>query len=279
LTAARPPAAAPAGTPTLRRLTLDELTIDDERAMRGVAAYARLKEAVRRSSHRFLVPDAAAGASLSWDRALFLNLTFWNDAEGTDVLCEARLPADVVAHVAWHHVVGREVARAAGDAPAGPLAMFFAESIASAFDLYLVGRLLAIAPDSDFVDTQVPIMAEAAREAGLADAAFTALTQAVVQEPERAFEELRALLFDAATALLACRDAAGALAVLEGFAGRRFAPLLHHYQLSNWILYARAYGAASPVADAAVRALDGTLRAASGGDSLAWLLDNWLRDD
>src|SRR5205085_2398480 len=77
----------------------------------------------------------------------------------------------------------------------------------------------------------------------------------VVREPERAFEDLRALLFDVSMALLACRDASEAQVALERWGDHRFEPLLHHYQLSNWILYARAYAAPSPTHDAAVAEL------------------------
>jgi hypothetical protein len=59
-----------------------------------------------------------------------------------------------------------------------------------------------------------------------------------------------------------------AQAALEGFADHRFAPLLHHYQLSNWILYARAY-AQTPVADGVAIEVDRTLREAPV--SLDWL--------
>src|SRR4029078_2096342 len=144
---------------------------------------------------------------------------------------------------------------------AGAEALFLAEAIASAFDLYLVGRLLARAPGCDFVTTQVPLMAECAAEAGLPEAGFSALLEEVVRQPERAFEDLRALLFEAAPALFACAGVAEAQAVLEGLADPRFAPLLHHYQLSNWILYARAY--AQPlVADAVALEADAARRQA-----------------
>ena len=53
------------------------------------------------------------------------------------------------------------------------------------------------------------------------------------------------------------RTATAAQAALERLAGHRFAPLLHHYQLSNWILYARAYADRSLGRDAVVRGLDG----------------------
>src|SRR5215204_6049235 len=119
----------------LRTVTLDDLTIDDKRSFAHVALQARLEQALRRSGHRFLVPEA--GASMSWDRALFLNLTFWGARDGADVLCEDHIPADVVAHVAWHHIVARELARRSPDAAAPPTTagLLFAESIASAFDL------------------------------------------------------------------------------------------------------------------------------------------------
>lgn len=251
-----------------RLVTLDELTIDDRSSFSGIAIYGRLERILRRSAHRFRIPDT--GRRISWDRALFLNLTYWNEDEGADVLCDEHIPADVVAHVAWHEVVSRELARMRpGPSTRHAAALLFAESIASAFDLYLVGRLLPSAPDCDFVTTQVPLMVECAAEAGLPEAGFAALLEDVVREPERAFEDLRALLFEAGTALFACRGLEQAQAVLEGYADRRFAPLLHHYQLSNWILYARAYAPSPLDGDRAVIEVDEALRTAQV--SLDWL--------
>ena len=251
-----------------RLVTLDELTIDDRSSFTGVAIYGRLEGILRRSAHRFRIPEG--GQTVSWDRALFLNLTYWNEDDGADVLCDDHIPADVVAHVGWHEVVSQALARRRSSPSAAPsaAALFLAESIASAFDLYLVGRLLARAPECDFVTTQVPLMAECAAEAGLRQAGFSALIEEVVRQPERAFEDLRAMLFDAATALLMCSGVAEAQAVLERLADRRFAPLLHHYQLSNWVLYARAY-AQPPVADAVTLEVDRALRQAPV--SLEWL--------
>jgi len=250
-----------------RLVELDELTIDDRSAFTGVEIYTRLEGILRRSGQCFRIPED--GRTVGWDRALFLNLTYWNEDEGADVLCDDHIPADVVAHVGWHEGVRRELARRMSS-PSAPsaAALFLAESIASAFDLYLVGRLLARAPQCDFVTTQVPLMAECAAAAGLPEAGFSALLEEVVREPERAFEDLRALLFDAATALVACSGVAEAQAVLERLADNRFAPLLHHYQLSNWVLYARAY--AHPlVADPVALEVDSALRQVPV--SLEWL--------
>ncbi len=252
----------------MRSVPLDDLTIDDERSFAHVALYARLKQALQRSDQRFLIP--AADEAISWDRALFLNLTYWT---GADVLCEDHIPADVVAHVAWHHLASRALPATDGARPAAS-ALFLGEAIASAFDVYLVGRLLPNAPDADFIATQIPIMSDCAQTAGLSEAAFTALIEEIARAPEAAFEELRAMLFDAANALYACPDAQAAQAALARFAGQRFAPLLHHFQLSNWILYARAY--AGPADDTPVRDLDAAMRQAPV--ALDWLAAAWLKD-
>jgi hypothetical protein len=260
-----------------RSVSLDQLIIDDERSVAHVALYHRLKRALRRSDHRFVIP--AVAGEVSWDRALFLNLTYWSGQRGSDVLCDEHIPADVVAHVAWHEVVSRQLARRAvvSAAAPSPAALFFAESIASAFDLYLVGRLLDHAPDSDFIVTQVPLMAERAQAAGLSETAFAALMEEVAQAPERAFEDLRALLLDVPSALLPCRDVLDAQEILTSFAGHRFGPLLHHYELSNWVLYARAHADRSAGPDQVVAAMDRALRTAPVAlDSLA---EQWIDAD
>jgi hypothetical protein len=254
----------------LRPAPLDTLVIDDEAAFSSLSLYARLKEVVRRSGHRFLLPSA--GAPASWDRALFLNFTYWNGEAGADVLCDEHLPADVVTHVAWHHIASTRLGAAGAARTAS--AMLFGEAIASAFDLYMLGRLWQEAPDCEFVTTQVPIISEAAQDAGMTDDDFATLMTDIAQQPARAFEDLRALLFDATTALCACPDAETAQLALERFAGHRLAPLLHHYQLSNWILYTRAYATDAPASDEIVRGFDAQLRAS--GASLGWLEENWV---
>jgi len=235
-----------------RTLSLDDLHIEDERSFRHVGLYDELKQALRRDEYRFRVPS---GAPASWDRVLFLNLTFWDPGEQGDVLPAATIPADVVTHVAWHHLSRRAFPAGGADA------LLLGEAVASAFDLYLVGRLLGHAPGSQFLETQVPAMAEVAASAGLPDERFEALLQEIAAEPERAFEDLRELLFDAGTALVAARGVDAAAEALGRLDERRFGALLHHYELSNWVLYARAHAAGALAPDAGVRALDAALRA------------------
>ncbi len=259
----------PALPPTFEARTLDQLTIDDAASFKHVALYADLESVLRRDRYPFRVlPASQAGR---WDRALCLNLTFWGSDGGGDVLVDDRIPADVVAHVAWHHLASRALPVSPRE-PQTSDAMFLAESIASAFDVYLVGRLLGHAPRSSFLETQVPAMADAAAEAGASDADFEALLSDLASDPDAAFGDLRALLFDVSRQIVRCASAEDALAVFESADRHRFAMLLHRFELSNWALYARAYAACRTVPDPRVTAVDERLR--EGG--LAWLASAWL---
>jgi hypothetical protein len=255
----------------LRTYSLEQVKIEDERSFRHVELYADLKEVLRRAGYAFRVlPQAMRGR---WDRALLLNLTFWGTDAGGDVLVDRALPADVVAHAAWHHLAAQAL-RAAPTTPLPPAALFLGESIASAFDVYLVGRLLGRAPTSSFLETQVPAMAEAAQAAGLSSDGFATLLQSIAEDPARAFAELRELLFDASMALLASQRMEDALAALARADAHRFGPLLHRYELSNWVLYARAYGRRAATVDARTRTVDRALRETA--EPLDWLTAHWV---
>ncbi len=263
------PSSAPAlaSAPAFRALTVDELTIDDKRSFRHVALYADLEEILRRAKYPFRVlAESLAGRA---DRALLLNLTFWGADAGGDVLESETLPADVVAHAAWHHLAAKALPHAGKPSVA---ALFLGEAIASAFDVYLVGRLLGHAPSSSFLETQVPAMAEATEAAGLDEDGFEAMLESIAGDPERAFADLRELLFDATSALYACGNADAAAAALARFDAHRFASLLHRYELSNWVLYARAYGELT--GDARALAVDASLR--SEKLPLEWLVREWV---
>ena len=207
----------------------------------------------------------------SWDRALFLNLTFWGASEGGDVLVDETVPADVVAHVAWHRLAAKALATPSGERPSVE-ALFLGEAIASAFDLYLVGRLLGFAPESSFLETQVASMAEAAESAGLEPRGFDELLQEVQTIPSRhsrAFAGCSSMRPRRSSRAEMQKPRSKCSAVSKS---TRFAPLLHRYELSNWVLYARAYGSREPAPR--VQAVDCALREAR--DPLAWLTGEWI---
>jgi hypothetical protein len=106
--------------------------------------------------------------------------------------------------------------------------------------------------------------------------AFEALLGEVASDPERAFEDLRQLLFDACMSLVHQPSVGDAADAIAAFDGHRFGPLLHHYELSTWILYARAYGQGTGTRDASVQSIDEALRQAPV--ALDWLEGQWLTD-
>jgi len=240
---------------TSRTRTIDELHVEDEAAFRSIPHYAALKDLLRRTRYRFRCLGGASDGR--WDRALLLNLTFWGGGDG-DVLSDESIAADVVTHAAWHRLAARDLARLGAEGSAD--ALLFGEAVASGYDVYLIGQLLRAGSRSSFLDTQVAAMAEAAAAAGLGKQAFARLLQSIATDPERAFEDLRGLLFAASTSLLRARSLTAGLGLLEKLGRHRFAPLLHHYELSTWVLYARAYAPSSLRPVPAVRALDRRLR-------------------
>src|SRR5262245_59119333 len=74
---------------------LGDLIVDDEASFSHVALYEDLHRIVARSDHRFLVLHGNVRRA-TWDRALFLNLTFWHAAEAREVLADEHIAADVV---------------------------------------------------------------------------------------------------------------------------------------------------------------------------------------
>lgn len=246
-------------TTAFTEYSVDELDIEEESMFAHVALYADLKQVLRDADYKFRVLPSSSAEG--WDRAQLLNLTFWGLDGGGDVLIDASPPADVIAHAAWHFLANRALNGGSG-APASAAAMFIGEAIASAFDVYLIGRLLGHSPDASFLETQIPAMADAADAAGLAADEFEELLNSMAADPELAFSDLRSLLCDATEALFACETPEAAIDVLDRLDSHRFGALLHHYELSNWVLYARAYATTSADDSARAKEVDSALRTA-----------------
>lgn len=251
----------------LQACAIDDLDIADHAAFRGVGLYRDLRAALRRDDYAFRIMPAATAR---WDMALVLNLGFWQPRGGGDVLTDAHLEADVVCHTAWHHLAGAALAE--GELPLAGEALLLGEAIASAFDVYLLGRLVSTAPDCDFVATQLPAMAESAEAAGRSAEQFADLVADMQLQPERAFEDLRQLLYDTVMGLWRAVDADQALAVLQAADAHRFGCLAHHYELANWLQHVRAAPCNASTGNA--ERLDAELRRQP--EALQWLAAQWL---
>ncbi|MDP3274756.1 MAG: hypothetical protein Q8Q09_06130 [Deltaproteobacteria bacterium] len=251
------------------QLTLDALRIDDEHVFESVEHFVALRETVREAGLTFRVaPEASVHAE--WSRVLFLNLTYWHGSEGnSDALASRNIPADVVTHVAWHYLAQRALL---GDFTGE--SMLMGECIASAYDLFLLGSLWCKKVDCDFVSALREALFAMFEEQGMTHHEFELWLDGLAHDPERAFEDLRALLFDLCVGLLASKSLDDAVAVFDAHSDRRFAGIVHHYELSNWLLHTRAYAATRLDMDPQVRALDASLRAAAR--PVQWLADTWI---
>jgi hypothetical protein len=243
--------------PAVSSVAFSALHIKDEPAFRGLPVYHDLKAILLRAQYPFRV-------ARSMQDARFLNLTFWDGAG--DVLDAPVIFADVVTHVGWHYLAARAMPTRSAHA------LFLGESIASAFDLYLIGALLQQGKQSSFLATQVEAMSEAALAAGVSAKQFRSWLAAVATLPGRSFAELQQLLFEATKALFHADNLEAAAEVLASFAGRTHGFLLHHYALSNWVLYARAH--ATKANDAKTENVARSL--AQAADPLIWLVQRWV---
>lgn len=252
----------------LESKTLNQLTLHDEKSFRHVGLYDRLKEAMASRNMRFHVLENAKSLG-GGDAVRLLNLAFWDPSAHAEVLDEPELEADQLMHNAWH-VIARE---ACGEDHQSADALLLGEAIASAFDVYLIGRTLGHAPDSSFLESQIAAMSYASEAAGWTEKQFSGLLERMSREPEKAFEELRQLLFDVSSELVAAPDLHSAASVLASHRDHPMFPLLHHYELPTWVLYARSYATTCDHVEK-VRAFDRAMREAE--DAIAWLEENWL---
>jgi hypothetical protein len=251
---------------TLPSLTLAELGIDDEGSFRHVGLYAKLKSSLEQAGSQFAVCEGGLG------RAQLLNLGFWRPGEWVEVLPEAFISADQVMHNAWHVLVGKWLGDSASSGPG----LLLAESVASAFDVYLVGRLIGHSPDSDFLCSQVPAMREAAEEAGQSAPEFALLLEQFSRKPEESFEQFRQLLFNLSLALVGAADVVQADGIVREMChAHPLGSLVHHYELPTWVLQARAAGG-DLKQHPQVEAMDGALRQAV--DAVQWLEENVVPD-
>lgn len=249
----------------LNRLSLDEVEVVDLDLYRHVAEVEWLLTFARERGLTFATVDPDGPAE---DEARVLNLAFWRPGDVAEILDEPYLTADQLAHNTWHAAAERALGPAARTAPG----LLLAEAVASAFDVYLVGRLIGHHPDAPMLESQVPAMRDSATAAGLDEDEIEAMLTRFVDAPEASFGALWSLLYDVGLALAEAKDAEAAAEVLHRHRDAPLGALLHHYELPTWVLFARAYadaGDASSVASVVT-----ALREA--GDPVRWLCESWL---
>lgn len=253
----------------LLRVQLQDLEIADEAAYAGFPLWAKLKARLEAHRVEMFLADPE-GPLAHWAATALINHTMRLPKGATEILHDRRVPADALMHTAWHHAGLFAMGNLAGSAEG----LLLGEAVASAFDAYIVGSLLHTESERpSALDTQVPAMAEVAAAASGSPEDFEALLHRMAEDPEGSFEELRELLFDVSIGLLYAEGVDEAEEVISSSHGHVFAPILHHYDLSIWVLYARAYGT-DVQEHAGLRKIDARLRAEA--HPLEWLEAHWL---
>ncbi|MEM1032896.1 MAG: hypothetical protein AAGN82_21300 [Myxococcota bacterium] len=249
----------------LQRLAFGDIEVIDVERYRHVAEAARLLAAARALDLRFAMVEAGGPGE---DEARLINLAFWHPDGVAEVLDEPYLTLDQVAHNVWHVAA----ARALGEEATRVEGLLLAEAVASAFDVYLIGRLLGHEPEAPLLETQVPAMSDAAGAAGRSDAEVAAMFEGFAAAPEESFGQLTQLLFATGRALVDAPDPDAAAEVLRHSRTQPLGCLLHHYELPTWVLFARAYGTEGHAPAAA--ALAENIERSS--DPVTLLCDAWL---
>lgn len=165
--------------------------------------------------------------------ARLLNLLQWDLQAATETIDGDGPIADQVIHAAMHHFsdacFGSDTAQT----------MLFGECLASAIDFYLLGKILAARIETDFVIDTIDSLASYYEQYGDPEQLQTILETASA-EPYPTFIQIASYLYQAVAPLLNARDPHTISQHLLKAQDHPYWPLLHHYNIGNWVLTLRA---------------------------------------
>ena len=161
--------------------------------------------------------------------ARLVNLLQWDVGQQREYLDGDIVAADQVVHFALHQIWDKKIGSA------HPHTMLFAECMASASDLYLLGRLSQAGEETDFLMDTLESFGSYYEMYGTEEQLEELVTR-IVEAPFETMIEAAAYLYHLGCRLLEPSTDMGAL--LE-FQDHLMYPLAHHYNISNWILTIR----------------------------------------
>lgn len=165
-----------------------------------------------------------------------VNLLQWQVDQQLEYLDGDAVAADQVVHFALHHLWHRRIGSD------HPFDLLFAECMASASDLYLLGKLSNGGEETDFlVDTLDSFGSY--YEIYSSESRLEKLVARILENPYQTMSAAVDYLFRLGVALLSPQINLEALA---RFQDDLLYPLAHHYNISNWILTIRNRFPGSP---------------------------------
>jgi len=211
----------------LRSLDLSRLPVyeadADKRACISLLPQARAILAANRT-RAVIVPRAGL--------ARLLNLVHWDVATHLEYLDERAVYADQLCHFAAHQLI---------DALLGsrdPYALLFAEAFASALDFYLLGKLIQAGEETGFLIETIESFTTYYELYDSEDQLELVLTR-TGEAPFTLMAEVADYLFQCAILLMSKADPGEIMQALGWLAEGPLYPLVHHYNVSNWVLAIR----------------------------------------
>jgi len=215
----------------MKRVSIAEITLEDraEYAAAGldglVAAAVKLLAAA--GVELGLMPAGKGSARLA-------NLLAWRVEDGLELIDDLVCPCDQVIHMAAHQWMDSELGH---DDPHGVLT---AEAVASAVDFWLLGRLADAGREPDFIAETLESFTFYFERYGGGDRALEALLETVLAEPWTATSRLVRYLSETGSRLLYPTGPERLITDVGDLVGDDLYPLLHHYNMGQWIAAMRA---------------------------------------
>jgi len=212
-------------------LPIEAIEIDDRDAYGKVALDGLLEAAsatLDRAGVRVVVTERGRGT------ARLANLLCWQVQANLELADDAVLSGDQIIHFALHHLADQQMGHE------DPRALLFAETLASSADILLLGSLASLEPEPDFVvETMESFAYYYDLYAGSEEVLARVLTR-IVDDPFAMMRAVCLFLYAAAEPLLSASDLATTLSHLDRLVEDDLYPLVHHYNMTNWILAIRA---------------------------------------
>lgn len=162
-----------------------------------------------------------------------LNLLQWDVGEALEYVDGDGPLADQVIHYGMHHLVDDLIGHD------GAEKMLLAETIASAADFYLLGQLIRSGEECDFLLDMVESLGSYYEQYSNEDC-LEALFERCAADPFATFAQVVLFLYETVEPLLYLEDPQAVTRGLLAVQDNELYPVLHHYNIGNWVLTLRA---------------------------------------
>ena len=210
-------------------LTIEALEVFEEDRFRraGIELYDLAFGFLRRTGVQFRILPQGMGLSR------VVNHLIWQADHHLEFLDGKIIHPDQVIHVATHCLLDRLWPEA------GPERLLLAETLASATDLYLLGKLMRAGEEATFLEDTLGSFDYYFELYGSTSPPLEELLQTIHDAPFRAMMDLSDYLFRFCLPFL--RGTIDEQTLTRSVEKNQpFYPLIHHYHVTNWILNLRA---------------------------------------